>query len=67
MSRETYVALLRSSYTEEDAPANRRALIHATFVGMVEAIVNDADYTAARKIAKLRNLNAARKEVLADE
>jgi hypothetical protein len=67
MSRETYAALLRNSFTEDDAPERRRALIHATFVGMVESIVNDADYTAARKIAKLRNLNDARKEVLADE
>nr|WP_154895269.1 hypothetical protein [Paenibacillus xylanexedens] len=67
MSRETYAALLRNSYTEDDAPTQRRALIHATFVGMVESIVKDADYTAARKIAKLRNLNEARKEVLADE
>lgn len=67
MSRETYVALLRNSFTEEDAPAQRRALIHATFVGIVESIVNQADYTAAQKIAKLRNLNEARKEVIADE
>ncbi|WP_339306893.1 hypothetical protein [Paenibacillus sp. FSL R5-0519] len=67
MSTETYASILRNSYTEDDAPEHRRALIYATFVGMVESIVNDADYTAARKIAKLRNLNTARKEVLADE
>ena len=67
MSRETYAALLRSSFTEDDAPDQRRALIHATFVGIVESIVNQADYTATQKIAKLRNLNEARKEVIADE
>ncbi|WP_339273762.1 hypothetical protein MKY59_21445 [Paenibacillus sp. FSL W8-0426] len=67
MSRETYAAILRKSYTEEDAPTQRRALIHATFVGIVESIVNQADYTSDQKVEKLRNLNAARKEVLADE
>jgi hypothetical protein len=67
MSTETYASLLRNSYTEADAPDQRRALIHATFVGIVESIVNQADYTPAQKIAKIRNLNTARKEVLADE
>lgn len=67
MSTETYATLLRKGLAEEDAPEQRRALIHATFVGMLESIVNQADYTAAQKIAKIRNLNTARKEVLADE
>lgn len=67
MSRETYAAILRNSFTEDDAPDQRRALIHATFVGIVESIVNQADYTATQKIAKLRNLNEARKEVFANE
>ncbi|MCG7383386.1 hypothetical protein [Paenibacillus sp. ACRRY] len=67
MSKATYASILRNSYTEDDAPDRRRALIHATFVGMVESIVNDADYTATQKITKIRNLNDARKEVLADE
>lgn len=67
MSTKTYAQILRDSFTKDDAPAQRRALIHASFIGIVESIVNQADYTAARKIAKLRNLNEARKEVLADE
>ncbi|MEI2280703.1 hypothetical protein [Paenibacillus polysaccharolyticus] len=67
MSTKTYAQILRDSFTDEDAPEQRRALIHASFIGIVESIVNQADYTAAQKIAKLRNLNDARKEVLADE
>jgi len=67
MSTKTYAQILRDSYTKDDAPDQRRALIHAAFVGMLESIVNQADYTAAQKISKIRNLNDARKEVLADE
>lgn len=67
MSKETYAQIMRESFEEWHTRERRRAYINASFVGMVESIVNDADYTAARKIAKLRNLNDARKEVLADE
>ncbi|WP_427050390.1 hypothetical protein [Paenibacillus sp. TC-CSREp1] len=59
--------LLQHVYAIAPDEADRISLISATFIGIVDSIVNQADYTTAQKIAKIRNLNDARKEVLADE
>ncbi len=68
MSKEMYASiLLQHVYAIAPDEADRISLISATFIGIVDSIVNQADYTTAQKIAKIRNLNDARKEVLADE
>ncbi|WP_145412488.1 hypothetical protein [Paenibacillus xylanexedens] len=68
MSKEMYASiLLQHVYTFDPDERERIALISATFIGIVDSIVNQADYTTAQKMTKIRNLNEARKEVLADE
>ncbi|KAA8750154.1 hypothetical protein [Paenibacillus sp. UASWS1643] len=68
MSKEMYASiLLQHVYAFDPSERERISLISATFIGIVDSIVNQADYTTDQKIAKLRNLNDARKEVLAYE
>ncbi|WP_434750240.1 hypothetical protein [Paenibacillus amylolyticus] len=68
MSKEAYASiLLQHVYKYGPDDADRFSLISATFIGIVDSIVNQADYTTTQKMTKIRNLNDARKEVLADE
>lgn len=68
MSKDMYASiLLQHVYAYDPTDRERISLISATFIGIVDSIVNQADYTTAQKLTKLRNLNDARKEVLADE
>jgi hypothetical protein len=68
MTKETYASiLLQHVYAIAPDDTDRISLISATFIGILDSIVNQADYTTAQKVAKIRNLNEARKEVLADE